>query len=113
MGEVYLARDSRLEREVALKVLPSRMTADSDALALFRNERCRFATLNHPNIATIHGLEEIPGGSMVLVLERVEGETLAHRWRRARSRWTRRCSSWRRSHRRSRWRTSAASSTAI
>jgi len=79
MGEVYLARDSRLEREVALKVLPSRMTADSDALALFRNEALSLATLNHPNIATIHGLEEIPGGAMVLVLERVEGETLAHR----------------------------------
>ena len=79
MGEVYLARDSRLEREVALKVLPSRMTSDSEALALFRNEALSLATLNHPNIATIHGLEEIPGGSMVLVLERVEGETLAHR----------------------------------
>jgi non-specific serine/threonine protein kinase len=79
MGEVWLARDSRLEREVALKVLPSRMTADSDALALFRNEALALATLNHPNIATIHGLEEIPGGTMVLVLERVEGETLAHR----------------------------------
>ena len=73
MGEVWLARDSRLEREVALKVLPSRMTADSDALALFRNEALSLATLNHPNIATIHGLEEIPGGTMVLVLERVEG----------------------------------------
>ena len=79
MGEVWLARDGRLQREVALKVLPARLMADTEALALFRNEALALASLNHPNIATIHGLEEMPGGTMVLVLERVEGETLAHR----------------------------------
>jgi non-specific serine/threonine protein kinase len=79
MGEVWLAHDTRLEREVALKVLPARLTADSAALALFRNEALALASLNHPNIATIHGLEETPGGTMVLVLERVEGESLASR----------------------------------
>ncbi len=79
MGEVWLARDSRLQREVALKLLPSRLTADSEALALFRNEALALASLNHPNIATIHGLEEMPGGTMVLVLELVEGESLAQR----------------------------------
>jgi predicted ATPase len=83
MGEVWLARDSRLEREVALKVLPARLTSSPEALAGFRNEALALASLNHPNIATIHGLEEMPGGSMVLVLERVEGESLAHRIARA------------------------------
>jgi non-specific serine/threonine protein kinase len=83
MGEVWLARDSRLEREVALKILPARLTADRDALALFRNEALALASLNHPNIATIHGLEEVPGGTMVLVLELVQGESLAARLARA------------------------------
>ncbi len=82
MGEVWLARDTRLQRTVALKVLPRRLMAESEALALFRNEALALASLNHPNIATIHGLEEIPGGAMVLVLEHVEGETLSHRLRR-------------------------------
>jgi predicted ATPase len=79
MGEVWLARDSRLEREVALKVLPARLTDSPEALALFRNEALALAALNHPNIATIHGLEEVPGGTMVLVLELVQGESLAAR----------------------------------
>ncbi len=79
MGEVWLAHDTRLEREVALKVLPARLTSDRDALALFRNEALALASLNHPNIATIHGLEETPGGTMVLVLELVQGESLAAR----------------------------------
>ena len=83
MGEVWLARDTRLEREVALKVLPARLTSSPEALAGFRNEALALASLNHPNIATIHGLEEMPGGATVLVLERVEGESLAHRLARA------------------------------
>ncbi len=82
MGEVWLARDTRLERTVALKLLPRRLIAESEALAQFRNEALALASLNHPNIATIHGLEEIPGGAMVLVLEHVEGETLSARLRR-------------------------------
>ena len=56
MGEVWLARDSRLQRQVALKLLPPRLKQDSEALALFRNEALALASLNHPNIATIHGL---------------------------------------------------------
>lgn len=79
MGEVWLARDSRLQREVALKLLPQRLATDRDALALFRNEALALASLNHPNIAIIHGLEEVPNGPLVLVLERVEGESLAER----------------------------------
>ena len=79
MGEVWLARDTRLQREVALKVLPQRLATDRDSLALFRNEALALASLNHANIAIIHGLEEVPGGPLVLVLERVEGESLATR----------------------------------
>src|SRR5258708_18287041 len=79
MGEVYLARDERLEREVALKVLPPQLTRNPESLALFRAEALTLASLNHPNIATIHGLEEGPGGTLVLVLEFVEGESLAER----------------------------------
>ena len=82
MGEVYLARDSRLDREVALKLLPERMTRDPESIARFRREALALASLNHPNIATVHGFEESPGGPMVLVLERVEGETLSQRLRR-------------------------------
>ncbi|TMQ73800.1 MAG: hypothetical protein E6K81_02895 [Candidatus Eisenbacteria bacterium] len=79
MGEVYLARDTRLDREVALKLLPRHLTTDADAIARFRREALTLASLSHPNIATVHGFEETPEGPMVLVLERVEGETLAER----------------------------------
>ena len=79
MGEVWLARDTRLQRQVALKLLPSRLSADPERMAAFRNEALALAALNHPNIATIHGLEELPGGPLVLVLELVEGESLAKR----------------------------------
>src|SRR2546426_2357550 len=84
MGEVHLARDTRLDREVALKLLPPRMSHDADAMARFRREALTIASLNHPNIATVHGFDEAPDGSMVLVLERVEGETLADRLRHGR-----------------------------
>ncbi len=83
MGEVWLARDTRLQREVALKLLPARLHADPGLLASFRNEALALAALNHPNIATIHGIEEAAGGVLVLVLERVEGESLQARLRRA------------------------------
>jgi Tol biopolymer transport system component len=76
MGEVYRARDTRLNREVAIKVLPAAFTADSDRLARFEREARVLASLNHPNIGMIHGLEE-GGGSLALVLELVEGDTLA------------------------------------
>ena len=62
MGEVYLARDARLEREVAVKLLPARFSGNADSLARFRREALTLAALNHPNIATIHGFEEAPDG---------------------------------------------------
>jgi len=82
MGEVYLARDTRLGREVAIKMLPAAMARDPEGLARFRREALTLAALNHPNIATIHGFELTPSGDMALVLERVHGETLGQRIRR-------------------------------
>jgi serine/threonine protein kinase/Tol biopolymer transport system component len=78
MGEVYRARDTRLGRDVAIKVLPRAFTADPDRLARFEREARVLAALNHPHIGTIHGLEESEG-VRALVLELVEGETLADR----------------------------------
>ena len=68
MGEVYRAHDSKLGRDVALKILPAAFQADADRLARFEREARALASLNHPNIATIHGLEE-HGGVHSLVLE--------------------------------------------
>ncbi|HET7226326.1 MAG TPA: protein kinase [Candidatus Eisenbacteria bacterium] len=79
MGEVYLGRDTRLDRDVALKVLPSRLSHDAESIARFRREALALASLNHPNLATVHGFEESLDGSLVLVLERIEGVTLAER----------------------------------
>jgi serine/threonine protein kinase/Tol biopolymer transport system component len=76
MGEVYRARDTRLGREVAIKILPHALSADPDRLARFEREARVLAALNHPNIATIHGLEE-HDGIKALVMELVAGETLA------------------------------------
>ena len=78
MGEVYQARDTKLDRDVALKVLPDAFTADPDRLARFEREAKVLASLNHPNIGTIYGLEEAEGVK-ALVLELVEGPTLADR----------------------------------
>ena len=78
MGEVYRARDTKLDRDVALKVLPEAFTQDPDRLARFEREAKVLASLNHPNIAQIHGLEE-SDGVRALVLELVEGPTLADR----------------------------------
>src|SRR6478672_4392657 len=78
MGEVFRARDSKLNRDVALKVLPSAFEFDPDRLARFRREAQMLAALNHPNIAAIYGLEE-SNGRQALVLELVEGVTLAQR----------------------------------
>ncbi len=78
MGEVYRARDTRLQRDVALKVLPASVAADPDRLARFTREAQLLAALNHPHIASIYGVEEAAGGA-VLVLELVEGPTLADR----------------------------------
>src|SRR5512132_3624167 len=76
MGEVYRARDARLGRDVAIKALPAAFAADPERLARFQREAQTLASLNHPNIAAIYGLEEA-SGTPHLVLELVEGETLA------------------------------------
>src|SRR5215467_1565169 len=78
MGEVYRARDTNLNREVALKVLPEAFAADPDRLARFKREAHVLASLNHPNIAAIYGFEE-SDGIRALVLELVDGPTLADR----------------------------------
>ena len=78
MGEVFRARDSKLNRDVALKMLPSAFELDPDRLARFRREAQALAALNHPHIGAIYGLEE-SHGRPALVLELVEGVTLAHR----------------------------------
>src|SRR5262245_54865399 len=78
MGEVYRARDTRLKRDVALKILPDHFARDTDRLARFQREAETLAALNHSNIATIYGLEDA-GNVHALVLELVEGGTLADR----------------------------------
>jgi serine/threonine-protein kinase len=87
MGEVYRARDTKLERDVAIKVLPDSFAQDADRVARFTREARTLATLNHPNIAQIYGVEErapldngqgAPGETRTaLVMELVEGEDLA------------------------------------
>ena len=78
MGEVYRARDIRLKRDVAIKVLPDTFVTDRNRVARFQREAEVLATLNHQNIAHIHWLEE-SGGALALVLELVDGPTLADR----------------------------------
>ncbi len=77
MGQVYRARDTSLDRDVALKVLPEAFTSDPDRLARFEREAKVLASLNHPNIGAIYGLEETADGARALVLELIEGPTLA------------------------------------
>jgi serine/threonine protein kinase len=74
MGEVYRAEDTNLDRQVAIKVLPDVFAADPERLARFEREAKLLASLNHPNIASIYGLEEAEG-KRFLVLELIEGET--------------------------------------
>jgi serine/threonine protein kinase len=78
MGEVYRATDRNLGRDVAIKVLPAALAQDAERLARFDREARTLAALNHPNIATIHGLERSPGVT-ALVMELVEGPTVADR----------------------------------
>jgi dipeptidyl aminopeptidase/acylaminoacyl peptidase/aminoglycoside phosphotransferase (APT) family kinase protein len=78
MGEVYRARDTKLDREVAIKVLPAAFTEDPERLTRFEREAKLLAQLHHPNIASIFGLED-SGGIRALVMELVEGPTLAER----------------------------------
>src|SRR5262245_34399594 len=78
MGEVYRARDTKLGRDVAIKVLPTSLTNDPERLARFSREAQVLAALNHPNIASIYHVEETSDGS-ALVMELVEGEELSQR----------------------------------
>src|SRR6266576_3231596 len=78
MGEVYQAHDTKLGRDVAIKVLPEAFAHDPGRLSRFQREAKMLAALNHPNIATIHGLEQ-SGDTSYLVMELVSGETLAER----------------------------------
>ena len=78
MGEVYRAADTKLEREVAIKVLPAEFTSDPERLARFEREARLLAQLHHPNIASIFGLEESEA-TKALVMELVEGPILAER----------------------------------
>ena len=85
MGEVYRARDTKLDRDVAIKVLPESFALDADRVARFTREAKTLASLNHPNIAAIYGLEESPStssgqaGVMALVMELLEGEDLSQK----------------------------------
>ncbi len=78
MGEVYRARDTKLGREVAIKLLLEEVSNDPDRLARFEREARALASLNHPNVATLYGLET-EGDTSFLVMEMIEGETLADR----------------------------------
>ena len=78
MGEVYRARDARLKRDVAVKVLPADVAGNPERLGRFERESHMLASLNHPHIAAIYGVEE-SGGTPALVMELVEGESLAEK----------------------------------
>src|SRR5262245_18191938 len=78
MGEVYRARDTRLDRDVALKVLPDHLAGHGEQLARFEREAQQLASLSHPNIAALFGVEE-SGPIRALVMELVDGPTLADR----------------------------------
>jgi hypothetical protein len=118
MGQVYRARDSRLRRDVAIKILPPHFAAGAEHLTRFKREAQTLASLNHPHIAAIYGVEEGPpeasgrAFALALVLELVEGPRSPTASPAARCRSTRRCPSRARSRMRSRRRTSAGSSTA-
>src|SRR5262245_2101510 len=112
MGEVYRARDTRLGRDVAIKVLGASFVHDADRVARLQREAQLLASLSHPHIAQIYGSEEFDG-SLALVMELVDGETLASRIARGAVPWMR-PSLWRaRSPMRSRTRTIKGSCIAI
>src|ERR1700693_1919929 len=81
MGEVYQVHDTKLGRDVAIKVLPEAFAHDADRLSRFQREAKMLASLNHPNVATIYGLEQ-SNGTSYLVMELVPGETLQERVKR-------------------------------
>jgi serine/threonine protein kinase len=111
MGEVYRGRDARLGRDVALKVLRANLAADADRMARFQREAQVLASLNHPHIAALYGLEE-SAGIRALVMELVEGPTLDAS-RPAPSHSTKRCPSPNRSPKRSKPHMTRASSIEI
>ena len=108
MGQVYRARDAGLRRDVAVKVLSEGVANDADRLARFEREAHVLASLNHPNIAAIYGLERL-GDTPLLIMEFVPGETLAERLQKGACRSTRRCHLPRRLPRRWKRRTTRAS----
>jgi len=110
MGEVYRARDTRLGRDVAIKALPPAFAQDPERLARFEREAKLLASLSHPNIGGIYAVEE-KDGARLLVMELVEGDTLARGWHAARSPWTKPSRSRRKSRRASRRLTRRASFT--
>jgi serine/threonine protein kinase len=112
MGQVYRATDFKLKRPVAIKILQPTLAVDADRRARFQREAEVLASLNHPNIAGIYGLED-GGGMTALVMELVEGEDLSQRIRVARFRSMKRWPSRSRSPRRSTRRTSTGSFIAI
>src|SRR5262249_28727029 len=79
MGEVYRARDTKLGRDVALKILAEAFATDNERLARFQREAQVLASLNHPNIAALYGLEDSSESARALVMELVDGRTLADR----------------------------------
>ena len=86
MGDVYRARDPQLDRDVAIKVLPAVFLGDPERLARFHREARVLASMNHPHIGAIYGVEQEPAGRPALVLELVEGPTLAERLRESHAR---------------------------
>ena len=112
IGEVYRARDTKLGRDVALKVLPDSLAHDAERLARFEREAHVLAALNHPSIAQIHGFEDT-AGPPALVMELVEGPTLADRIAQGPLHSMRHYRLRNRSPRRSKRHTSTASSIAI
>jgi serine/threonine protein kinase len=82
MGEAYQAHDTKLGRDVAIKVLPEAFAHDAERLSRFQREAKMLASLNHPNIAKIFGLEHSDGGTSYLVMELVAGKTLPDRLKR-------------------------------
>ena len=115
MGEVYRARDTRLGRDVALKLLPPALSADPDRLRRFEREAKTLASLNHPHIAQIYGVETMPTGgreTSAIVMELVDGPDAPATSSRRASILKTRCRSRRRSPTRSRPRTTPASSIA-
>ena len=111
MGEVHRAHDTKLRRDVAIKVLPVALAADPERLERFQREARVLASLNDTHIGAIYGVEEIDS-TVGLILELVEGDTLEERLLAARSPWKTRCRSRVRSRTLSRLRTRRASSTA-